>query len=233
MMSTFPAIRARVCLAGAGLVLVLVSGCSGRAPSLGSSPRPTSSSEGIVLEAHTAAPSWEDTPAASPPSVPVREVPSPSLPAGQKGIARGQIDPTNVDRMNPDAVASAFAATLAAVDTKIDNRPNDAAARAATYVTDDLSAAMTASAPISNPGAAWTTLHSHQGWTRVTTGKPTTLAARRDTSAEVWRTVTTVATPTSSDGWSGSHVELTWTLQLTRTSPSGPWRVARYEETAP
>lgn len=232
MMRTFTIFRPATCFAGAGLLLVLVAGCSDRAPVPGPSSSPIPTAEN-VLEAHTAAPSWTPAPVVSPPAAPGREVPSPSLPAGQTGTARGQIDPATVDRLNPNAVATAFAATLSAIDTQIDNRPNDAATRAATYATDDLRVAMTASAPISNPGAAWTTLHSHQGWTRVATGKPVAPAAHVDTSTDVWRTVTTVATPTSSDGWTGSPVELTWTLQLTRTSPSDPWRVARYEETAP
>lgn len=230
-MTKTPLTHTWFCLAGAGAVLVLAAGCTTRAPSQGPSPTPTPTAT-VVLDAQPGSPD-PFTPLAVPsPSTAPTQVPSPSLPAGKDGVARGQIDPATVDRANPDAVATAFAATLVAVDTKIDNRPNDAAKRAATYATADLSAAMTASAPISNPGAEWTTLQSHQGWTRVNTSAPTTPpGVISDPATETWRTVTTVATPTGTDGWVGSVTKLTWRAKLTRTSPSGPWQVARFEET--
>lgn len=229
MMKTTPT-RTWFCLAGAGAVLVLATGCTTRTPSQGPSPTPTPS-PAVVLDAQPGSPD-PYTPLAVPsPAAAPKQVPSPSLPAGQDGMARGQIDPATVDRANPAAVATAFAATLVAVDTKIDNRPNDAAKRAATYATADLSTAMTASAPISAPGAEWTTLQSHQGWTRVTTSSPAAPPAHADTPTEAWRAVTTVVTPTGADGWVGSATKLTWTAKLTRTSPSGPWKVAQFEET--
>lgn len=212
-------------------VLVLLAGCSSGNPAAKTSSSPTPTATPVLVLDAQPGPPGRFTPVATARTSTARTVPSPSLPAGKKGVARGQIDPATVDRANPDSVATAFAVTLVAVDTKLDNRPNDAATRAATYATADLSAAMTASAPISAPGAEWTTIQSHQGWTRVTTSSPATLVAHADTPTEVWRAVTTVATPTGADGWVGSATKLTWTAQLTRTSPSGPWQVARFEET--
>lgn len=213
--------------------LLLVTGCTpdplihGADP--GATPTPPSSAPSVVLDAQEGPPA-EVTPAPTTAPLQAGDVPSPSLPAGKPGTARGQIDPRGVDRTSADQVAAAFGNALVAVDTNIDNRPNDAATRAATYATPELMAAMTASAPISNPDAAWTTLQAHHGWTSVVSTPART--ARPDAPTEVWRAVTTTAQPHGEDAWTGTTTQLTWTVQLTRPTSTGPWQIAQYEESS-
>lgn len=206
---------------------------SSQPPPSGTTTVPTTSSPDIIYDGDegppgslTPEPSY--TPQAPPGSTSApTHFPSPTLSAGKAGRARGERDPASINRSDPDAVAAAFAAALVAVDTDLDQRPNDAGARAARYATDSLADEMTESAPIANPGAVWTELVNRNGWTTVQTAEGGLGQGPPDTKSQAWRAITTTATPTNDSGWTGERTTTTWIIELHHRR--GQWSVASYE----
>lgn len=153
------------------------------------------------------------------------------LPSGAAGTPRGRHDsPAAVvhDRRDAGQVAAAFAARLDLWDTAIDHRPNDAAKRAARLATAGFRHKMLDGAPVAAPGAHWTTLAQHHGWTTVTAqlgglGEPPS-----DSPTGAWRVVTTTATPRGPHRWRGTPMTTTYAIQLVRTRPGNPWYVTDY-----
>lgn len=184
-------------------------------------------------------------PAPAPPSGPVQvrampsrtAVPTPMVARHQQfpqdlptGLPRG-MSPTQrrVDRHSADAVAQAFVVRLELWDSELDRRPNDAARRAAAYVTPRLRARMLSGEPDGPPGQRWTGLVRHHGWTTVTTelgglgeNPPTTVGT-------AVRAVTPVPVDHGTDGWtSDPDPPGTYIVELDRVGKDRPWAVDSY-----
>lgn len=153
-------------------------------------------------------------------------VPTTTLPAGREGTPRGAPS-GRVDRTDPDEVAQRFMIQLATIDTRLDNRPNDAAQRAAGLATPRLRRQLTSGQPIGPPGASFVELQRRGGWTTATAGL-ISLDLAPDKPGRVYRAVTATAVPT--DGtWSGAPETTTAVLALARPGPRAPWAVDDYE----
>lgn len=149
------------------------------------------------------------------------------LPVGDpRGLSAAQ---RRVDRSSPDAVATAFVVRLELLDTRLDRRPNDASRRAAAYATADLRRRMLAAEPIGSPGARWTGLVAHHGWTTVSTRSGGVGADPPTTATAAVRAVTPVPVDHGTDGWT-SYPDSpgTYIVALHRTGEGHSWAVSSY-----
>lgn len=158
------------------------------------------------------------------------EPPASTLPPGKAGVPRGQNTPDKrVKRRNADAVARAFAERLVTVDTRLDNRPNDASRRAAVFATPKLAKSLTRGAPIGGVGQDFLILQQHNGWTTVTSTLGGLGQPPPDTTTTAIRAVTTTTIGTNDSGWKGEPQTLTWGLELTRTNKKADWHVSTFQ----
>ena len=158
------------------------------------------------------------------------EPPASTLPPGKTGVPRGQNTPDDkVKRTKADSVATAFAERLVTLDTKLDNRPNDAARRAAAFATDTLAEQLRKGAPTGGVGNEFRILQQHKGWTLVQSTLGGLGEPPPDTATTAVRAVTTTTTGTNATGWEGKPATTTWLLELTRTSKKANWAVSAFQ----
>lgn len=129
-----------------------------------------------LLAATAASCSAEPTSAPLPAPVSASATPTPTSAAtptpsaAATTLPRGLTPPQRrVDRTDASSVADAFVLRLELWDTRIDQRPGDAAGRAARYATDELAQAMLGVTPSAAPGTRWQDLVEHDGYTTATT----------------------------------------------------------------
>lgn len=218
--------------------LVVISATGGCSPSADPTdtvaPRPSE----MLRSTSAASPSTLDSqdfqtgradsgrPVAVPSRTPTATVPTTTLPPGRKGTPRGAHS-GRVDQTDVSAVAKGFMTKLAAIDTRLDNRPNDAARRAAGLATPRLRQELTSGKLIGPPGATFIELQRRSGWTTVTVDL-ISLDLAPDKPSRVYRAVSATAVPT--DGtWSGPAETTTAVLALTRSGSRGSWAVDDYE----
>jgi len=126
-------------------------------------------------------------------------------------------------------VAAAGLTAYHRADTALDLGPADTHRRALPWTTGQLAAGIRGDRPVTGPGAAWTTLAAHHGYTTVTVTRAYDDGAPADIKATVYRQFTVTATPRGRDGWTGptdTHIDY---LTLTRTGRG--WRItALYDD---
>jgi hypothetical protein len=201
---------------------------------------------GVVLAAMTSgcAPTASPAPAVTvpatlPAATPLAATPGPTTPAGpfaptpvptgRAGTPAGGLPPTSaLTSADPDVVAAAALTAYHRADTALDLGPADTHRRALPWTTGQLAAGIRDDRPVTGPGAAWTTLAAHHGYTTVTITRAYDDGAPTDTKGVVHRQFTVTTTPHGRDGWTGAPVTHTDYLTLTRTR-SG-WRITALQE---
>jgi hypothetical protein len=157
-------------------------------------------------------------------------VPSQSpLPAGAAGTPKAGL-PTGVDDQDATAVAVAAVTTDWIFDTTLDVSQADAQRRSQRWLTPAYAAQIAAAAQVAAPGADWTAMAAHHGYTTVALTRayddPTP-----DSPTDVWREFTVTVTEHGRDGWSGPVQHVVQYAHLTRSDARSPWRVAEMRVT--
>jgi len=206
---------------GAVLIgVVVVATASGCAPA--PSPAPTVTIPATV----PAAPTGPATPGQT---ITARSfVPAP-VRIGRAGIPAGGLPPTStLTSEDPDVVAAAGLTAYYRADTALDLGPADTHRRALPWTTGQLNAGIRSDRPVTGPGATWTALAAHHGYTTVTVTRAYDDGAPTDTRTAVYRQFTATSTPRGRDRWTGAPLTHTDFLTLTRTG-SG-WRIAALQD---
>ena len=145
-----------------------------------------------------------------------------AVPSGRAGVPRGG-EVRGVKEDDPDSVAAAVALTTFRYDAALDASPQDAARRAARWMTP--AAAARVSALTAGGGAWWLTLSASHGWTSTT--------ARRDTEpppavsdAATARRVFVTVTAHAANGASLPGQSWVVVVALSRT-PDGRWKASQ------
>ncbi len=213
-MTRHPATPAAVLL---GVVVAAVT--SGCAPT--GSPAPA-----VTVPATVPAPS---DPATAAPSAAARPFTPTQVPTGWAGTPAGGLPPAStLTSTDPDVVAAAGLTAYCRADTALDLGPADTHRRALPWTTGQLAAGIRGDRPVTGPGAAWTALAAHRGYTTVTVIRAYDDGAPTDTRTAVYRQFTVTTTPHGRDGWTGPPLTHTDYLTLTRTA-SG-WRVGGLQD---
>jgi len=113
-------------------------------------------------------------------------------------------------------------------DTALDLGPADTHRRAPPWTTGQLAAGIRDGRPVTGPGAAWTRLTAHHGYTTVTVARAHDHSAPTDTRGVVHRQVTVTTTTPSGVTDGPGHPSPTPTRDPTRTG-SG-WRIAALQD---
>jgi len=151
------------------------------------------------------------------------------VPTGRAGIPAGGLPPAStLTSPNPDVVAEAGLTAYYRADTNLDLGPADTHRRALPWTTGQLAAGIRGDRPVTGPGAAWTTLATHHGYTTVTVIRAYDDGAPTDTQATAYRQFSVTTTPHGRDSWTGPPLTHTDYLTLTRTA-SG-WRVGGLQD---
>ncbi len=216
-------------------VLLSMTACSNDEPA--PTPEPPTTAAPTTASASPADPTAGDfqtgapdegQPTAAPPAPsrsPMATQGAPVTP-GSGGVPRGQsVTDEDLDRTDPDAVATVFAARLLEVDTRFDNRPTDANARALPLASATLVPLLEERPEGQVPG--WfSDLKSRDGWTAVTSTLGGLGETPPDTDEAAYRAVTTDMTPLA-QGWQGEVQTTTWIITLTREDDT--WQVDHFE----
>lgn len=145
-------------------------------------------------------------------------------PTGQDGQPRGlELDPEQVERTDPVAVAEAFTRTILTSDAAIDLSPTDADRRAAQWATEDYANTLNEARPGSG-GAQWLALEKEEGYLAVElTEHPAVEAELIDLDGLVTE-VPLLATITAHDADLPTR-ETSVLVTLIRTDTDQPWQV--------
>jgi hypothetical protein len=208
--------RATAPLTAIAAVVLLAAGCSGNTaaqkPTTGASPTGPQGTAGGTPGASTT----PITPQPIPPGNPTK------TPAG--GLPR----PSQVDSLNPTAVAVTVAAVTYRYDTTIDNSPSDAQRRAEPWLAAAL-AAQLEGGPAAAPGAEWNTWVQHRAYTTSTAVDATEDGAPEDTATRADRTIAVTVQPVGRDRWRGVPQQYALFVTLTRTGVKSPWQVSQLQ----
>jgi len=195
--------------------VVVAAAASGCAPT--ASPAP-------AVTVPSSVPATPTAPATPGPTTTARPFTPTPVPTGRVGVPAGGLPPTStLTSADPDVVAAAGLTAYCRADTALDLGPADTHRRALPWTTEQLTAGIRGDRPVTGPGAAWTTLAAHHGYTTVTITRAYDDGAPTDTTGVVYRQFTVTTTPHGRDGWTGPPLTHTDYLTLTRTH-SG-WRV--------
>ncbi len=168
-------------------------------------------------------------PAAAAPTATARPFAPTLVPTGRAGTPAGGLPPTStLTSADPDVIAAAGLTAYYRADTALDLGPADTHRRALPWTTGQLAAGIRGDRPVTGPGAVWTTLAAHHGYTVVTVTRAYDDGAPTDTEAVVYRQFVVTTTPRGRDRWTGSPVTHTDYVTLTRTG-SG-WRIAALQD---
>ncbi|MEU7222340.1 hypothetical protein [Streptomyces chrestomyceticus] len=201
-MTTTRTRRTVVAAAAAALVAAAAAGC-GSEESGGPKPDP--------LHASTA-PIARPTATYSPPK---------AMPSGKAGTPKGGL-PTGVNEQDATAVAQAIATTAFTYDTELDRTRADAQRRAARWLTPAY-AKEALGQPVAPPGAAWTQMAAHRGYTTAT-ARQAHDTAPADSPTSAYRQFEVTVAFRGRDGWKGDDEHwVTW-IHLTRAATSTPWK---------
>ncbi|GAA2066255.1 hypothetical protein GCM10009801_12450 [Streptomyces albiaxialis] len=162
--------------------------------------------------------------AAGEPSRPPRSGKSGAIKAPKGGIVR----PDDVEQDDADEVSRGVLRSLWTFDTAVDRGPQDAELRTADvgWLTGAYAKRLRGHRSRPVPGAQWQRWDDHRAYTTVGLKQTQDAAKPPDSDAEAWRQWTVTATPKGRDRWKGDPVTVTAYVQLTRTAPGKPWRVA-------
>jgi len=200
--------------------VVLAATASGCAPTASPPPKAT------VPATLSVAPTDPATPGPTSGADPFAPTP---VPTGRAGVPSGGLPPTStLTSADPDVVATAGLTAYYWADTALDLGPADTHRRALPWTTGQLAAGIRGDRPVTGPGAAWTALAAHHGYTTVTVTRAYDDGAPTDTRAAVYRQFTVTTTPRGRDRWTGPPFTHTDYLTLTRTY-SG-WRITALQD---
>lgn len=115
-----------------------------------------------------------DTGATTPgPTVTARPFTPTPLPTGRNGIPAGGLPPTStLSSPDPDVVAAAALTAYNRADTALDLGPADTHRRALPWTTGQLATGIRDDRRVTAPGATWTALAVHRGYTAATPPSP-------------------------------------------------------------
>jgi len=214
-MNRHPATPAAVLLG-----VVVAAATSGCAPT--ASPEPSATVPATLTVTPTGS-------AAAAPTATARAFTPTPVPTGRVGTPAGGLPPAStLTSADPDVVAVAALTAYCRADTALDLGPADTHRRALPWTTGQLAAGIRGDRPVTGPGADWTTLATHHGYTTVTVIRAYDDGAPTDTRTAVYRQFTVTTTPHGRDGWTGPPLTHTDYLTLTRTA-SG-WRVGGLQD---
>jgi len=200
--------------------IVLVAATSGCAPT--ASPAPAATVPATMSSAPT-------DPARSAPTTTAMPFTPTPVPTGRAGTPAAGLSPTStLTSSDPDVVVAAGLTAYYRADTAMDLGPADTHRRALPWTTGQLAAGIRGDRPVTGPGAAWTALAAHHGYTTVTVTRADDDGAPTDTRTDVYRQFTVTTTPHGRDRWTGPPVAHTDFLTLTRTG-SG-WRITALQD---
>ncbi|GEM_PF-6585424 len=190
-------------------VAVLLAGCAVERPSV---PAETSSSSS-PRSAGTTSPRSSSTALLTAPN---------AVPSGRTGFPRGG-EVRGVKDDDPESVAAAVAQTTFRYDTAFDASPQDAARRAARWMTPE--AAARVSALTAGGGAWWLTLSANHGWTS-TTVRPDTEPPPPVSNASTARRVFVTVTAHAANG--ATLPGQAWVVVVALSqAPDGRWRASQ------
>ncbi len=151
------------------------------------------------------------------------------VPAGRTGVPAGGLPPAStLTSPDPDVVAVAALTAYYRTDTALDLGLADTHRRALPWTTGRLAAGIRGDRAVTGPGAAWTTLAAHHGYTAVTVARAYDGGAPTDTKTVVHREFTVTTRPCGGDRWIAPPVTYTDFVTLNRT-PSG-WRIVALDD---
>jgi len=151
------------------------------------------------------------------------------VPTGRTGSPAGGLPPAStLTNPDPNVAAGAGLTAYYRTDTALDLGPADTHRRALPWTTGQLAAGIRGDQPVTGPGAAWTALAAHHGYTTVTVTRAYDDGAPTDTRTAVYRQFTVTTTPRGRDGWIGALVNHTDFLTLTRTRNG--WRITALQD---
>jgi len=216
----------RIASAGAAVLGVLVlTGCAGKSARVAVAHSPaTSTATTSTSPAMTTGDPLARAPVPSPPPSRAFTWPKPSRPAVTPGLAPRGLT-VNLAAVNRDVagdVARAFAIIAYSSDTRTDTSPADAGKRAAPLATPELAKALKAPR-LDRVGADWSALVAARGFTVVKAIKNTDDGAPPGTATTEYASYVVTITPKPS----GAARTVVVYLQITRSTPTGPWAVAQ------
>ncbi|CAI9411581.1 hypothetical protein [Aestuariimicrobium sp. T2.26MG-19.2B] len=148
-------------------------------------------------------------------------------PTGTIGTARGMIHTTPPDTRDATQVARSFVATAWSYDTALDATPSDAGRRATSLATPDMAEALRTAGTRAQPGAWWTEMASHRGYTTTQLHEGGLGEGPSDSPTLAQRAITVTATPHGAGGWTGSPLPpVTLIVTCGRGSADQPWKVS-------
>jgi hypothetical protein len=197
-----------------GLAVLALAACSGGGgPSHGAGGSPTVAGPGGA--GPTAGASGGSTPAAP--------EPLPSGPGGVLPVALPQL--SSVDGQDPVAVSRAAVIIEWTMDTVTDSSQYQAELRSGPFLTPAYLASLRENPPVAAPGAQWDEWSAHRAWTTVV-ARPEFDDQPPDSPVVALRQWGITVTPHGAGGWTGTPVQQTVFVTMTRTLVSQPWRVS-------
>ena len=151
------------------------------------------------------------------------------LPTGQPGTPKAGL-PSHVDQHDATALAAAAVTTDWTWDTDLDTSPADAQRRSAAWLTPEYAAQVQTQAPVSAPGADWTQLAAHHGYTTVKLARAYDDPSP-DTPTSAWREYRVTVSEHGRDGWTGPSTVYVQFAHLVRSDASAVWRVSEMRVT--
>jgi hypothetical protein len=136
-------------------------------------------------------------------------------------------DLADVDRQDPDAVATAAVTTINQWDTTTDQSPADALRRAAPLLSTELVTDSIAALPPQG-SAFWSELAGHQGYTDVTVTLANEYGQPRNTDTAATSVTSYVVTATGDDGWNQTADPAVLRVRMGRPTTADPWTVTGF-----
>lgn len=145
--------------------------------------------------------------------------------ASAPSTPRGGDPLRGVDTTNVDAVADAVLAAVNTYDTRIDTSPLAASRRAAAFLGGAYATSLVAATHEGAPGAQWTTLAQHDGYTTASVQRREQDGAAPDTSIAASRVRSVTITAHGADGWTTTWPAVVEYVTLQRATARSPWQV--------
>lgn len=212
-------------VSAAVLGVLVLTGCAGKSTGVAvATSSPTSTANTSTSPSTTTGDPLATAPVPSPPPSRAFTWPKPSRPAVTPGLApRGlKVNLAAVNRTVAGDVAKAFATIAYSSDTRTDTSPAEAGKRAAPLATPELAKALKAARP-GRGGADWNALVAARGFTVVKTRENTDDGAPAGTATTEYASYVVTITPKPT----GAARTVVVYLQITRSTPTGPWAVAQ------
>lgn len=141
----------------------------------------------------------------------------------------GVPDPATVDRHNAGKVAAAALITYSAIDSTTDDPQSfqrDAELRAAPYFTSAFKAEVSGQDQQPAPMSVWDEWTRHRAYLAVKLTRAGVDQAPPSTSTAFYKAWTVTTTPRGRDGWTGTRVDGTAFVTLSRDAATDPWQVS-------